>query len=240
MKMKLLGVNIDHVATIRQARGDVFPDPIEAALACQKAGADSIVAHLREDRRHIQDADIARLKKKLSIPLNMEMSIHPSVLETAYRVRPHHVTFVPEKRQEKTTESGLDVAGLADRLRPILVQMQKHRIGVSLFIDTDARQIDAAKALGVEAIEIHTGAYATAKTPSKARAEAVRIAHAVKRSNALGLLTHVGHGLDYENTSRIAAIPGICEFNIGFSIVARSVFSGLPAAVREMKRLLRR
>jgi pyridoxine 5-phosphate synthase len=245
--MRVLGVNVDHVATLRQARlgkdrrarhGEAYPSPLQAALVAVKSGADSIVAHLREDRRHIQDYDIFDLKKS-GVKLNMELSIDPSVLETAYAARPHAATFVPEKRQEKTTESGLDAAGLAAKLAPITAKMRKKKIAVSLFIGADTRQIDAARDLGARAVEIHTGEYACAASSAVAIKEARRIAIAVRYANSLGLLAHVGHGLDYKNVRRIAAIPGITEFNIGYSIVSRALYAGFADAVRDMKRAIR-
>ncbi len=245
--MRLLGVNLDHIATLRQARaakgerppaGAPHPDLVKAARAAMKRGADSIVAHLREDRRHVQDYDIFELKKA-GVPLNMELSIDPSVLETAYAARPHVATFVPEKRLEKTTESGIDAAGLAKKLAPILAKMKKKKIAVSLFIDADTAQIDAARDLGAAAVEIHTGPYADAATGAAREAEARRVAIAVRYANSLGLLVHVGHGLDYQNVRRIARIPGVTEFNIGYSIVSRSLSCGLETAVRDMKRAIR-
>lgn len=246
--MRLLGVNIDHVATLRQARaskgerppaGSPNPDPVRAALLATRAGADSIVAHLREDRRHVQDYDIFALKKS-GVRLNMELSIDPSVLETAYAARPHVVTFVPEKRLEKTTESGIDVAGLSGKLAPILSKMKKRKIAASLFIDAENRQIDAARDLGAEAVEIHTGPYAEAGTAVRREAEARRVAAAVRYARSLGLLAHVGHGLDYRNVGRIARIQGVAEFNIGYSIISTALYDGLETAVRAMKRAIRR
>jgi len=245
--MRHLGVNIDHVATLRQARlargerapaGGAYPDPVRAALISIRSGAYSIVAHLREDRRHIQDYDIHNLKKA-GVRLNMELSVAPSVLETAYAICPHVATFVPEKRQEKTTESGLDAVRLAHRLEPILTKMRKKKIGISLFIGPDPAQIDASHALGAEAVEIHTGEYAEAKSAADAEREARRITEAIRYARSLGLLAHVGHGLDYKNVSRIARITGATEFNIGYSIVSRALSDGLARAVRDMKRAIR-
>lgn len=237
--MAHLGVNIDHVATLRQARGEDFPDPVEAALACQKAGAKSIVAHLREDRRHIQDADAAALKKKLRIPLNMEISIDPTVLATAFKVRPAVVTIVPERRQERTTEAGIDVKKMRAELEPIIQKFQMKGIGVSLFIDPDLSQIRAAQDAGADAVEIHTGAYANAPTKDDRDCAFLEVREAVRFANVLRLLTHVGHGLDYQNVGRIAALKGICEFNIGYAIIARALFTGLPRAVADMRRAIR-
>ncbi len=235
-----LGVNVDHVATVRQARGVSFPDPVQAARVCQEAGADSIVAHLREDRRHIQDADVFRLKKALTIKFNLEMAIHPSVLATALKARPDTVTLVPEKRLEKTTESGLDMARDGKRLADATRKLHAKGIEVSYFVDPRPEHITAALCAGADAVEIHTGTYAEARTAADRRREALRIRRAVEHAGGLGLPAHVGHGLDYANTAAIAAIPGIDEFNIGFSIVAASVFEGLPQAVRRMRALIRR
>jgi len=233
--MRHLGVNIDHVATLRQARGISYPDPVEAALLCQSAGVDSIVAHLREDRRHIQDDDILRLKKKLTIKLNLEMSIHPSVVKTALKARPDSVTFVPEKRQEKTTEAGLNAIRQKKSLKEVAAHMKAKDITVSFFIDPVFEQIDAAKACGADAVEIHTGSYANATTKLQSQKELQKLKLAVERALSLNLVTHAGHGLDYRNVGAVAGIPGITEFNIGFSIIARSVFVGLEAAVKEMR-----
>lgn len=237
--MTLLGVNVDHVATLRQARGSSFPDPVEAALICQEAGADSIVAHLREDRRHIQDRDVLRLKGNLSVKLNLELSIDPTVLRTAYRVQPGGVTFVPERRQERTTESGLDVIGLRKKLKAILPALRKRKISVSLFVDPDPKQIAAARELGAAAVEIHTGEYANAKGVKQAERCIRKIEQAIQYSNSLGLVTHVGHGLDYENVRKVAELEGICEFNIGYAIITKALYVGLGNAVREMKSLIR-
>jgi pyridoxine 5-phosphate synthase len=234
----VLGVNIDHVATVRQARGAAFPDPVEAALVCERAGARAIVAHLREDRRHIQDADVLRLKRRLRVKFNMEISTDRSVLRTALRVRPDAVTFVPERRRERTTEAGVDAAGLRRKLAAIIRSMRREGIGVSLFVDPIGAQLEAARDLGADAVEIHTGAYANARTARARERAALAVGQAVRAARALGLLTHVGHGLDYANVPRIARIPGIEEFNIGYAIVARALFTGLARAVRDMKRLV--
>lgn len=240
MKFGQLGVNVDHVATVRQARGGDFPDPVRAALACQAAGADSIVAHLREDRRHIQDGDVYRLKRVLKIKFNLEMAIHPSVVRTALKAAPHTVTLVPEKRRERTTESGLDMERDAARLKAATRRFHAKGIEVSYFVDPAPAHIDAALACGADAVEIHTGAYAEAGSAAAARRELDRVRSAVAHANRIGLPAHVGHGLDYLNTPAIARIPGIVEFNIGFSIISEALFSGLPEAVRRMKRLVRR
>ena len=233
-----LGVNIDHVATIRQARRGEFPDPVEAALICQRAGASSIVAHLREDRRHIQENDVRRLKRALRVPLNLEMSIAPSVVRIALTVRPSQVTLVPERRQELTTEGGLDVVGLRRSLIPLIKTFQKRGIIVSLFIDPDTRQIEASQKVGAPMVELHTGTYANA-SHAKAGALAQRaIASGALSAKQLGLIVAAGHGLDYNNMGPIVAIPEIEELNIGFSIISRALWVGLPRAVKEMQALL--
>ena len=236
--MPYLGVNIDHVATVRQQRGESYPDLVAAALECQRAGAHSIVAHLREDRRHIQDADIFALKKALGIKLNVEASIDPSVLRTIRRAKPDCVTFVPERRQERTTEGGIDAVGLRRTLGRIVADLRRRRIGVSLFIEPEDRQILAARALEAEAVEFHTGAYANARTAALRERLARKVEEGVGRARSLGLLAHVGHGLDVRNVRRIARIRGISEFNIGFSIVSRALFTGLGPAVKEMRSLI--
>jgi pyridoxine 5-phosphate synthase len=235
-----LGVNVDHIATVRQARRGTFPDPVRAALVCERSGADSIVAHLREDRRHIQDDDVHRLKSALKIKFNLEMAIHPSVLRTALAARPDTVTLVPERRKERTTESGLDMVRDRRRLAIATSKLRARGIEVSYFVDPIPSHIDAALACGAHAVEIHTGTYAETRKPAAARREAARIRRAVLHARGLGIKAHVGHGLDYSNTPLIASIPGIDEFNIGFSIIAESFFTGLPAAVKKMRALLRR
>lgn len=230
-----LGVNIDHVATLRQQRREGTPDPIAAAQTAQAHGADSIVAHLREDRRHIQDADIRRLRQILSIPLAMEMAATDEMVRIACDVGPARVCLVPEKRQELTTEGGLDVAGQKDHLAPLLRRLREHRVAVSLFIDPDLRQVRAARDLGADMIELHTGAYArSAQGPAREKAlEALR--RAAEAAAEAGLELHAGHGLDYQNVKPVANLPGMRELNIGFSIIARAVFIGLGPAVEEMK-----
>lgn len=235
-----LGVNVDHIATVRQARRGTFPDPVRAALLCQSAGADAIVAHLREDRRHIQDDDVRRLKSALRVKFNLEMAIHPSVMKTALAVRPHTATLVPERRRERTTESGLDMVRDRARLARAAERLRARGIEISFFVDPVPSHIDAALACGAHAVEVHTGAYAEARTAAAAEKEAVRIRRAVEHALSLGLKAHVGHGLDYENTPRIANIRGIDEFNIGFSIISESFFRGLPQAVKQMRSLIRR
>ena len=237
--MPKLGVNIDHIATLRQARGGKDPDPVEGARLCERSGAHSIVAHLREDRRHINDHDIKRLRKTVRTRLNLEMSIDPKIVRIACGVRPDQATLVPEKRKELTTEGGLDVMKYFSRIKKTVAQLHKRKIVVSLFIDPEENQIRRARETGAEAIEIHTGAYANASTKSKARRELQKIRAAVKFGNALGFVVHAGHGLNYHNTRAIAAIRGISELNIGHAIISRSVLSGLEKAVREMVAIAR-
>ncbi|HTL71485.1 MAG TPA: pyridoxine 5'-phosphate synthase [Candidatus Eisenbacteria bacterium] len=237
--MLKLGVNIDHVATVRQARGGSEPDPVRAARICQKAGAHSIVMHLREDRRHIQDADLFRVRDAVRLKINLEMSIAPSVLKTAARLRPPQVTLVPERRMERTTEGGLDAAGGGARLRRALDLFRSKKIGVSLFIDPDPRQVDAARDLGVDAVEFHTGDYANRSTRPGRLKELRRLERAAGLANEAGLLAHAGHGLDYDNVLPLKKIEGLRELNIGYSIVVRALWVGLDRAVREMADLIR-
>ncbi len=233
-----LGVNIDHVATVRQARRARFPDPLFAALAAEQAGADSITLHLREDRRHIQDHDVERFAASLQTRMNLEMAAIPEMVGIARRIRPADVCLVPEKRTEVTTEGGLDVVGGGPALREAVASLGQAGIRVSLFIDPDPAQIEAAAALGAPAIELHTGAYAEADGERRAE-ELHRIASAARDATALGLIVNAGHGLDYHNVQPVAAIPELVELNIGFAIIARALHTGLDAAVREMKRLMR-
>ena len=235
-----LGINIDHIATVRQARRGVLPDPVEAARVCEQAGATSIVCHLREDRRHIQDADVRRLKRALVIPLNLEMSIAPSVVRAALGVTPAQVTLVPERRRELTTEGGLDVARQLPRLRPIIRRFQAQGIEVSLFIDPVHRQLEAAREAGATIIELHTGRYANATAPRTRKQALETIRRAARAGRTLGLAVAAGHGLDYENTKPVARVPEIEELNIGFSIIARALFIGLAQAVAEMAALVKR
>lgn len=233
-----LGVNIDHVATLRQQRKGVLPDPIYAALTAQAHGADSIVAHLREDRRHIQDRDILLLKQTLTIPLAMEMAATKEMERIALDVRPSRVCLVPEKRQELTTEGGLDVIGIRSRLQKMMAKLSAKKIAVSLFIDPDLDQVKCAKSLRADMIELHTGSYAKAE----GAAQAIELAKLLKASELAGQLKlrlHAGHGLDYKNVIPIARLPGMEELNIGFSIIGRAVFAGLGSAVQEMKDLIR-
>jgi len=237
--MLRLGVNVDHVATLRQARGGEDPDPVEAARVCEKAGAHSIVMHLREDRRHIQDADLFRAKRLLSIKLNLEMSIAPSIVKIAVRLRPAQATLVPEKRMERTTEGGLDVFKKKSGLRRGIETLKEKRILVSLFIDPDLRQLEEAARLGADAVEFHTGDYANQTSLQGAEKEWRRLKRAVEAARAMGITAHAGHGLDYRNVERIMKIKGLEELNIGYSIVTRAVWVGLDRAVRDMRRLLR-
>ncbi len=237
--MPKLGVNIDHVATIREARKIDYPDPVEAALLCQSAGADSIVCHLREDRRHIQDKDLYRLKEALSVKLNLEMACSDEIIEIAADVKPCQVTLVPEKRRELTTEGGLDVHSLKSRVKKTLRRMEKSDIVASLFIDPDARQIKAAQRAGARIIELHTGEYANAKNKKAAKREFAALEKASALAEKIGLLVFAGHGLNYKNTKPLTKITEIAEYNIGHSIIARAVFIGLQRAVKEMKALLR-
>ena len=233
-----LGVNIDHVATLRQARGTYYPEPVHAALVAEQAGADGITVHLREDRRHIIDRDVFILRDTIATRLNFEMAVTNEMLSIAAKLKPHFACFVPEKRQELTTEGGLEVAGQLSRIRDAVTQMREQNILVSLFIDADKAQIDAAVAAGAPYIEIHTGKYAETKDAAVQAAELKRISEAAAYAASLGLVVNAGHGLHYHNVQPIAAIPQMYELNIGHAIVARAVFSGLDAAVREMKRLM--
>ncbi len=234
-----LGVNIDHVATVRQARLGPVPDPLEAARVCEQAGADSIVCHLREDRRHIQDRDVARLRRWLPTRLNLEMSMAPDVVEVALRARPAQVTLVPERRQELTTEGGLDAVRLSRRLRRLVPVFQSRGIVVSLFIDPVASQVSAAAETGATVVELHTGRYATTRSAAARARELRAITAAARQARRLKLAVTAGHGLDYNNTRLIAAIAEIEEVNIGFSIISRALCVGLRQAVLEMTRLLR-
>jgi pyridoxine 5-phosphate synthase len=229
-----LGVNIDHVATLRQQRKEGFPDPVRAALIAQAHGADSIVAHLREDRRHIQDDDLRRLKKKLRIPLAMEMAATDEMVRIACRIRPARVCLVPEKRQELTTEGGLDVAGELPRLIRLVKPLLKAGIEISAFIDPRPSQVIAAKALGAQTVELHTGAYARSRG-TKRKQEVARLHAAAYTARSLRLHLHAGHGLDLENVKPVARLPGMQELNIGFAIIAAALEKGLGKAVREMK-----
>ncbi len=229
-----LGVNIDHVATVRNARGAGYPDPVRAALLAAEAGADGITAHLREDRRHITDDDIARLSEQLTIPLNLEMAATDEMLAIALRHTPHAACIVPEKREEVTTEGGLDAAGRYDRLEPLVGALRDAGIRVSLFIEPDARQIDAAIRLGAPVIELHTGSYCDLAGEAQA-AELRRLADAAALATKNGIEVHAGHGLTYSNVAPIAAIPQVRELNIGHFLVGEALFVGLDEAVRQMR-----
>ncbi len=230
-----LGVNIDHVATIRNARGGAHPDPVKAALLAVKAGADGITAHLREDRRHIRDEDIATLMAALTVPLNLEMAATQEMLGIALKHRPHAACIVPEKREERTTEGGLDAAGQFDMLRPIVAALGEAGVRVSLFIEPDAAQIDAAIRLGAPVVEFHTGRYAHLDGSARA-AELRRIADAAALAAKNGIEPHAGHGLTFDNVAPIAAIPQIAELNIGHFLIGEAIFGGLEGSIREMRR----
>lgn len=227
-----LGVNIDHVATVRQARLGTQPDPVEQALLCEQAGADSIVVHLREDRRHIQDYDVARLRKKLTVALNLEMGVSAEIISIALRTGPDQVTFVPEKRQELTTEGGLDVAAQFEKVQKAVKRFQAQKIAVSLFIDPTPGQVAASHRAGATIVEFHTGSYASA---SRKGPELRHLVAASKAARREGLLVAAGHGLTVANVRAVAAIPEIEELNIGHSIVSRALSVGMVKAVREMK-----
>jgi pyridoxine 5-phosphate synthase len=235
----LLGVNIDHVATLRQARGTLYPEPIQAALVAEQAGADGITAHLREDRRHIQDRDIYLLKEMLHTRLNLEMALTDQMVDIAVKVRPHACCLVPEKREELTTEGGLDVVGNLHRLQSACDKLVSADVEVSLFIDPDEMQIDAAVKVGAPVVELHTGCYADAKYPLQQAKELERIRQAALYAHSAGLQVNAGHGLNFYNVEQICAIPEIVELNIGHSIIAQAVFSGLAQTVRDLKQIMR-
>jgi len=234
----LLGVNIDHVATLRQVRGTRYPDPVKAALDAEEAGADGITVHLREDRRHIQERDVQVLKEVLQTRMNFEMGVTEEMLAFAEQIRPAHACFVPETRQELTTEGGLDVAGQEARIRAAVERLARLGCEVSLFIDAEPQQIEAAARIGAPAIELHTGRYADAHTPAEAARELARIRDGVEYGLSHGLIVNAGHGLHYQNVEPVAAIPGMHELNIGHAIVAHALFVGFKEAVREMKVLM--
>lgn len=234
----LLGVNIDHVATLRQQRGTRYPETVQAALVAEQAGADAITVHLREDRRHIQDRDVALLKETLQTRMNLEMAATKEMLGIATKINPEDCCLVPERREELTTEGGLDVVSNQAYLKDYCRELAQAGIRVSLFIDADPAQLEAAAAVAAPVVEIHTGMYADATEWRQRKAELDRIKYAVDCGTALGLQVNAGHGLDYHNVRSIAAIAGIKELNIGHSIIARALFSGLAEAVREMKRLV--
>lgn len=238
--MPRLGINVDHVATLRQARGGSEPDPVAAAMLAELAGADGIVVHLREDRRHIQDRDLALLRQTVKTRLDLEMAADDAMVKIALDVKPHYVTLVPERRQELTTEGGLDVAGHKSRLKRVVDALQNGGIPVSLFIEPDADQIKASKAIGAEYIEIHTGRYANAQSEQASETEFRAVAKAAQLAVRLKLGVNAGHGLNYVNIRKLTAISEIEEYNIGHSIVARALLVGLDQAVREMKQLIGR
>ncbi len=238
MSKILLGVNIDHVATVRNARGTAYPAPVFAAALAEQAGAEGITVHLREDRRHITDRDVEILRNTIKTRMNLEMAVTDEMLEIACRIKPHFVCLVPEKRQEVTTEGGLDVASQVARIQEAVTRLSAVGTKVSLFIDADHAQIDAAVASGAPYIEIHTGRYADAETEEEQQQELQRIAEAATYASQQGLKVNAGHGLHYHNVQAIAAIPEMNELNIGHAIIGRAVFTGLPEAVAEMKRLM--
>ena len=234
----LLGVNIDHIATLRNARGTQYPDPVQAAFIAEQAGADGITVHLREDRRHITDRDVRLLRQTIQTRMNLEMAVTDEMIDIACELKPHFCCLVPEKRQEVTTEGGLDVAGQLDKMTVAVERLTQAGILVSLFIDPDQRHIEAAVSVGAPYIEIHTGAYADAECELKRQAEFERIAQAARFANERGLKVNAGHGLTYHNVLPIAALPEMHELNIGHSIIGRAVMSGLPEAVSAMKQLM--
>lgn len=235
----LLGVNIDHVATLRQARGTRYPDPVQAAIEAERAGADSITLHLREDRRHIQERDVLLLKDILQTRMNLEMAVTNDMLAIAERVRPENCCLVPERREELTTEGGLDVAGQESRIKEVCDRLSGAGCIVSLFIDADRRQLDAAVRTGAPAVEIHTGHYAGAKNEEERTQALQRIMDAVSHGKAAGLQVNAGHGLHYHNVEQIAAIHAISELNIGHAIIAHALFVGMQEAVSKMKSLMK-
>ena len=231
----LLGVNIDHVATLRNARGTTYPDPVNAAIICEQAGAEGITLHLREDRRHIKDDDVRRMRSVLKTHMNLEMAVTNEMVEFAKEIQPHHVCFVPEKREEVTTEGGLDVVGHFEDVKNATQALAAIGCEVSLFIDADFAQIDAAIACGAPTIELHTGAYADAETPEAQKAELERIIRGAEYAASKGLIVNAGHGLNLDNVTPIARIAQIHELNIGHSIIADAVFIGLAQSVKQMK-----
>ena len=236
--MPKLGVNIDHIATLRQARRETFPDPVKVAKICELSGADSIVCHLRVDRRHINDIDLKLLKKSVTTKLNMEMSTAAEIVDIALKIKPDQATLVPEKRQELTTEGGLDVVKHKKKVADVVSKLKKRGILLNLFIDPDNDQIKASKDIGADYIELHTGSYANANTKSSRQREFERIKKSIFYGNSIGFGVNAGHGLDYVNTAAIAKIANIEELNIGFAIIAASVFIGIGDAVKEMKKLV--
>lgn len=228
-----LGVNIDHVATLRNARGGAHPDPLDAAVAAVRAGADGITLHLREDRRHIRDDDLARIAAAVTLPINLEMAATGEMLAVALRARPHAVCIVPERRAEVTTEGGLDAAGQAATLRPIVASLAAAGIRVSLFIDPEPTQVAAAAALGAPVVELHTGAYAHGRA-----GELARLAEAARQAHAAGLEVHAGHGLSFDNVGPVAALPQVAELNIGHFLIGQAILEGLAPTIRHMRELM--
>ncbi len=236
-----LGINIDHVATLRNARGGDNPDPVRAALLAQAAGADGITAHLREDRRHIRDADMAAIRAAIGIPLNFEMAATEEMARLALDTRPHAVCLVPEKREERTTEGGLEVAGDAERLTRYIAPLAGSGVRVSLFVAPDPRQVEASAKVGAPVVELHTGTYCDAVAAQRtddAAAELVRLTEAAAQAEALGLEVHMGHGITYDSVGPLAAIPQVAELNIGHFLIGEAVFRGLKGAMAEMRRLM--
>jgi pyridoxine 5-phosphate synthase len=236
--MPRLGVNIDHVATLRQARGGREPDPVWAAVQAELGGADGITVHLREDRRHIQDRDLRLLRETVRTRLNLELSVEPAIVAIAIQVRPDQVTLVPERRAELTTEGGLDVVGQRPRVGDAVARLRDAGLEVSLFIDPDLAQVEASQEMGAVAVELHTGRYADAAGPAERARELAALTAAGASAVAAGLALHAGHGLNYQNVGPVAALPAMAELNIGHSIVARAVFAGMERAVRDMKNCL--
>lgn len=234
----LLGVNIDHIATVRQARLTDYPDPVKAAVEAEDGGADSITLHLREDRRHIQDFDVLNLKESLRTPMNLEMAMTDEMLDFADKIKPDFCCIVPEKREELTTEGGLDIVSQSLRTKEACHRLQSAGIRVSLFIDADTEQIHAAAESGAKVIEIHTGHYAEAKTEKEKQTEIEKIINGIKIARSLDIQVNAGHGLNYDNVQSIARIENIHEFNIGHAIIARALFVGMKSAVSEMKKLI--
>jgi pyridoxine 5-phosphate synthase len=234
----LLGVNIDHVATLRQSRGTRYPDPVQAAIEVEQAGADAVTLHLREDRRHIQERDVRAIRDTVLTRMNLEMAVTDEMLALAEEIRPHDCCLVPERREELTTEGGLDVAGQLSRMKDACDRLRNAGVRVSLFIDADADQVEAAREVGAPVIEIHTGHFADASDEATRQQEYRRIVDAVKRGNEAGLQVNAGHGLNYQNVREIARLKSIRELNIGHAIIARALFTGLQQAVADMRRLM--
>ncbi len=238
MKEILLGVNIDHIATLRQARGTIYPDPVQAAIEAEEAGADGITLHMREDLRHIQPRDVRLIKAVLQTRMNLELAVTDAMLDFAEEIEPEHSCLVPEKREEITTEGGLDVIGNEDAVKRAVKRLQKKSSEVSLFIDPDARQIEAAVRAGAPVVELHTGCYADAITDEERQKELHRLKEAAQYAHSLNLIVNAGHGLHYHNVKAVAAIKEFHELNIGHAIIARALFSGLKKAVGDMRQLM--